>query len=109
MKPSRKLEKAHTNLALENCNIGLQLDKANARIAELTTEVADLKAKLAFVNAMNADQDKTVAELTDEVARYRVAFEQIDSEDRFSNEDDTSILISVMKITRNALKEGSDG
>jgi polyhydroxyalkanoate synthesis regulator phasin len=38
------------------------------RIAELTTEVADLTAKLGFANAMNTYQDKTVSELTAEVA-----------------------------------------
>ena len=68
------------------------------RIAELTTEVTDLKSKLDFANVMNADQDKTVAELTAEVARYKAALTEI--------VDLTEETYVIGDIARNALKDG---
>lgn len=52
MKPSRKLEKAHTALALEHLSVGLQLDKADVRIAELTAKVASLREALNAIDVI---------------------------------------------------------
>lgn len=82
---------------------------------KLATEVADLKSKLDFANAMNADQDKTVAELTAEVASLRVAVTQGYEEGfkagvKYQAADDATGLdywTSWNKsIARNALKDG---
>lgn len=71
--------------------------EGNARIAELATEVADLKAKLDFANAMNADQDKTVAELTAEVARLRAALHECAFKPNWIDD--------CQAVARNALEE----
>lgn len=78
MKPNRKLEKAHTKLALEHCNVGLQLDKANARIAELTAEVA----------------------------RYKAALEEIGGDRWVSYMWASDVWHSMQEIARNALRGG---
>lgn len=66
----------------------------DARITELTTEVADLKSKLSFANAMNADQDKMVA-------RYKNALKEITEVAQC-----VTGSTKAVSIARNALKEG---
>lgn len=66
----------------------------DARIAELTTEVADLKSKLDFANAMNADQDK-------DMARYKNALKEITEVAQC-----VTGSTKAVSIARNALKEG---
>lgn len=103
--------------------MGCNFADRDARIAELTTEVADLKSKLDFANAMNADQDKTVAELTAERDLMRASLNLCLSsaaswEERASlhrkRSDDYSAGIyqslegcaeEIQDIARNALKE----
>lgn len=54
-KTSKKLEKAHTTLALEHLSVGLQLDKANARIAELTAKYDSLEKS--WIEGSSAHQE----------------------------------------------------
>lgn len=97
-----------------------RLDNANARIAELTTEVADLKSKLDFANAMNADQDKEVADLTAdlkvadraslelaaEVALLREDLKKVADFKLDTEMDKAQCVWHLRYIARNALKDG---
>jgi chromosome segregation ATPase len=71
--------------------------EVDARISELTKEVADLKSKLDFANAMNADQDK-------DVTRYKAALEKIAS--ARTNGLPKIHASETPTIARNALKDG---
>lgn len=78
MKPSRKLEKAHTALALEHLSVGLQLDKANVRIAELSEKVAELEDIVQLDTKAIVEHFKKEHELTAKVASLREALNAID-------------------------------
>jgi hypothetical protein len=95
---SREVNENYVALAEKCAEAILASQTANARIAELTTEVSDLTSKLDFANAMNSDQDKTVAGLTAEVQKYRKVLGCI------ANGKDINAWLA--NIARNALKDG---
>lgn len=80
------------------------LREKDARIAELTTEVADLKSRIVFLESMESDQTKTVAELTAEVDKSRRALLKI-REVSFANDSNEDYGV-IYNIARNALKDG---